>query len=67
MWEKGVDGTYHIDTYDVNTVNEWIEITKDTLIEDIVSNHLKTPSKNELLRDIIKKVLKEEYKKTLTR
>jgi hypothetical protein len=67
MWEKGVDGTYHIDTYDVNTVNEWIEITKDTLIEDVVPNGLKTPSKNESLRNIIKKVLKEEFKKTLTR
>jgi len=67
MWEKGVDGTYHIDTHEVNTVNEWVEITKDTILEDIVSNRLKTPSKNESLRNIIKKVLKEEFKKPLTR
>jgi hypothetical protein len=67
MWEKGVDGTYHIDTYDVNTVNEWIEITKDTLIEDVVPKGLKTTLKKESLRDLIKKILKEEFKKPLTR
>lgn len=65
MWEKGVDGTYHIDTYDVNTVNEWVEITKDTLIEDVVPNGLKTTFKKESLRSLIKKVLKEEFKKPL--
>jgi hypothetical protein len=65
MWEKGVDGTYHIDTYDVNTVNEWVEITKDTLIEDVIPNGLKTTLKKESLRDLIKKVLKEEFKKPL--
>ena len=65
MWEKGVDGTYHIDTYDVNTVNEWVEITKDTIIEDVVPNGLKTTFKKESLRSLIKKVLKEEFKKPL--
>jgi len=65
MWEKGVDGTYHIDTYDVNTVNEWVEITKDTILEDVVPNRLKTISKNESLINLIKKVLKEEFKKPL--
>ena len=63
MWEKGVDGTYHIDTYDVNTVNEWIEITKDTLLEDIAPNTKDV--KKESLRSIIKKVLREEFKKPL--
>jgi len=38
MWEKGVDGTYDIDTHDVHTVNEWIEITQDTISEDLTSN-----------------------------
>lgn len=42
MWEKGVDGTYNIDTHDVHTVNEWIEITQDTIFEDIVLNQRKT-------------------------
>ena len=70
MWEKGVDGTYYIDTHDVNTVNEWVEITKDTIMEDIVPNGLKTPSNNNRvfnnsLRSLIKKVLKEEFKKPL--
>ena len=65
MWEKGVDGTYHIDTYDVNTVNEWVEITKDTIIEDVVPNGLKTTFKKESLRSLIKKVLKEEFKNPL--
>ena len=70
MWEKGVDGTYYIDTHDVNTVNEWVEITKDTIMEDIVPNGLKTPSNNDRvfnnsLRSLIKKVLKEEFKKPL--
>jgi len=65
MWEKGVNDTYDIDTYDVNTVNEWVEITKDTILEDIVPNGLKTTSKNESLINLIKKVLKEEFKKPL--
>jgi len=42
MWEKGVDGTYNIDTHDVHTVNEWVEITQDTIFEDIVLNRRKT-------------------------
>jgi hypothetical protein len=42
MWEKGVDGTYNIDTHDVHTINEWIEITQDTIFEDIVLNQRKT-------------------------
>jgi hypothetical protein len=42
MWEKGVDGSYDIDTHDVHTVNEWIEITQDTIFEDILLNRRKT-------------------------
>ncbi len=38
VWEKGVDGTYDIDIHDVHTVNEWIEITQDTISEDLTSN-----------------------------
>jgi hypothetical protein len=49
----------------VNTVNEWVEITKDTILEDVVPNRLKTTSKNESLINLIKKVLKEEFKNPL--
>ena len=63
MWEKGKDGSYNIKTYDVSTVNEWIEITKDTLLEDIAPNTKYV--KKESLRNIIKKVLREEFKKPL--
>jgi hypothetical protein len=35
VWEKGQDGTYDIDTHDVHTVNEWVEITEDTIVEDL--------------------------------
>ena len=42
MWEKGVDGSYDIDTHDVHTVNEWIEITQDTIFEEIFLNRRKT-------------------------
>jgi hypothetical protein len=42
MWEKGVDGTYNIDTHDVHTVNEWVEITQDTIFEEVFLNRRKT-------------------------
>ena len=42
MWEKGVDGSYDIDTHDVHTVNEWVEITQDTIFEEIFLNRRKT-------------------------
>ena len=35
VWEKSQDGTYDIDTHDVHTVNEWVEITEDTIVEDL--------------------------------
>jgi hypothetical protein len=60
MWEKGVDGTYHIDTYDVNTVNEWIEITKDTILEDVVPNGLKTTSNYERAIDKFRRDIPED-------
>ena len=49
----------------VPITREWVEITKDTLIEDVVPNGLKTTFKKESLRSLIKKVLKEEFKKPL--
>jgi hypothetical protein len=54
----------------VPIVTEWIEITQDTILEDIVSNGLKTTLNNNRvvnnsLRSLIKKVLKEEFKKPL--
>lgn len=45
----------------VPITREWIEITKDTILEDIVPNN----EKKESLRSIIKKVLREEFKKPL--
>ena len=60
MWEKGVDNTYHIDTYDVNTVNEWVEITKDTILEDIVPNGLKTTSNYERVIDKFRRDIPED-------
>ena len=47
----------------VPITREWIEITKDTMLEDIVPNTKYV--KKESLRNIIKKVLKEEFKKPL--
>ena len=49
----------------VPITREWIEITKDTIIEDVTPKGLKTTLKKESLRDLIKKVLKEEFKKPL--
>jgi hypothetical protein len=42
MWEKGIDGSYDIDTHDVHTVNEWVEITQDTILEEVFLNRRKT-------------------------
>ena len=63
MWEKGVDGTYDIDTHDVHTVNEWIEITKGTLLGDIVPNGLKMPSNYERVIDKFRKDIPEDKHK----
>jgi hypothetical protein len=54
----------------VPITREWIEITKDTILEDIVPNGLKTTSNNNRvvdnsLRSLIKKILKEQFKKPL--
>ena len=49
----------------VPITREWVEITKDTILEDVVPNGLKTTFKKESLRSLIKKVLKEEFKKPL--
>jgi hypothetical protein len=63
MWEKGVDGSYNIDTHDVHTVKEWIEITKDTILEDIVSNDLKTTSNYErVINKFREKIPEDKYK-----
>jgi len=61
MWEKGVDGSYNIDTHDVHTVNEWVEITQDTILEDIVPNGLKTPSNYDRVIDGFKSRIPQEY------
>jgi hypothetical protein len=35
VWEKDSNGSYERDIHDVHTVNEWIEITEDTIVEDL--------------------------------
>jgi hypothetical protein len=60
MWEKGVDGTYHIDTHDVNTVKEWVEITEGTVLGDIVPNGLKTGSNYDRVIDKFRKNIPED-------
>jgi hypothetical protein len=35
VWEKNPDGSYKQDEHDVHTMNEWIEVTDDLLIEDL--------------------------------
>jgi hypothetical protein len=61
MWEKGVDGTYDIPTHDVHTVNEWVEIRQDTLLEDVLPDSLKTPSNYERVIDGFKNKIPQEY------
>jgi hypothetical protein len=63
MWEKGVDGTYHIDTHDVNTVKEWVEITEGTTLGDIVPNGLKTGSNYDRVIDKFRKNIPEDKMK----
>lgn len=60
MWEKGVDGTYDIDTHDVHTVNEWIEIHQDTILEDVLPNSLKTSNYERVINGF-KSRIPEEY------
>ena len=63
MWEKGVDGSYNIDTHDVHTVKEWIEINKDTISEDIVPNEPKMTSNYERVIDKFRKDIPEDKMK----
>lgn len=63
MWEKGVDGTYNIDTHDVHTVNEWVEIHQDTILEDVLPDSLKTPSNYERVINKFRKDIPEDKHK----
>jgi hypothetical protein len=65
IWEKGVDGTYNIDTHPVHTLNEWIMITEDTTINDIMSHQDRLSSNYEKVVDNFKKRIPEEYHKNL--
>jgi hypothetical protein len=60
MWEKGVNGKYNIDTHNVHTVKEWIEITKDTISEDIVPNEPKMTSNYERVINKFRKDIPED-------
>lgn len=61
MWEKGVDGRYDIDSHEVHTVNEWFEITQDTILEDITPNGLKSLSNYDRVINGFKRRIPEEY------
>ena len=63
VWEKGTDGTYDIDTNDVHTVNEWVEITEGTVLGDIVPNGLKTSSNYDKIIDKFRKDIPEDKMK----
>jgi len=63
VWEKGTDGTYDINTNDVNTVNEWVEITEGTVLGDIVPNGLKTSSNYDKIIDKFRKDIPEDKMK----
>jgi hypothetical protein len=63
MWEKGVDGSYDISTHDVHTVKEWVEITKDTISEDIVPNEPKMTSNYERVINKFRKDIPEDKMK----
>jgi|694.fasta_scaffold32953_6 hypothetical protein len=63
MWEKGVDGSYDIDTHDVHTVKEWVEITEGTILGDIVPNGLKMSSNYDRVIDKFRKDIPEDKMK----
>ena len=63
VWEKGVDGTYKINTHDVNTVKEWVEVTEGTVLGDIVPNGLKTGSNYDRVIDKFRKDIPEDKMK----
>ena len=60
VWEKGSDGTYDMDTHDVHTVNEWVEVTEGTVLGDIVPNGLKTTSNYERIINKFRKDIPED-------
>jgi hypothetical protein len=35
VWEKDSNGSYERDVHDVHTVSEWVEITENTVVEDL--------------------------------
>jgi len=67
VWEKGLDGTYDSPTHDVHTINEWIEINDDLIVENlfkrpksgITSTTNKKTSQNESFEVRFKKYLLE--------
>lgn len=65
MWEKGTDNTYNIGTHDVHTIKEWVEITEETTIDDIISNQERTSSNYDKVINNFKKIIPEEYHKDL--
>ena len=63
VWEKGVDGSYDMDTHDVHTVKEWVEVTEGTVLGDIVPNGLKMSSNYDRIIDKFREDIPEDKMK----
>lgn len=61
VWEKNSDGTYDMEEHDVHTVNEWVEITESTTIQELGYN-----SDTVELYDTMYNKLVQKLKKGLT-
>jgi hypothetical protein len=59
VWEKNSDGSYDTPEHDVHTVNEWIEVTKDLVVEDLYNNKR---TQTESLHRLIKSVLRNSFR-----
>jgi hypothetical protein len=63
VWEKGVNGSYDMDTHDVHTVKEWVEVTEGTVLGDIVPNGLKMSSNYDRIIDKFREDIPEDKMK----
>lgn len=61
VWERGSDGTYNIDTHDVHTVNEWVEIKSDTVLEDILPGRFNKSSNYDKVITNFKNKIPQNY------
>jgi hypothetical protein len=59
VWEKNSDGSYNTPEHDVHTVNEWIEVTNDLVVEDLYKSKR---TQTESLHRLIKSVLRNSFR-----